>query len=436
VQGEITDLQNRVTKLENPPATYTSPVEWTSGDLAAHLGAAGSIIYGINVFNTLGQVQTYTIGVNTTVTLNPFGALADFFPNRALASGLPGGAFGGQLTLICASNTTLTYGPTFDIRHGHLVEVRGKAPIPSVLAVTALYGVMGAFFEEYARKGHFDPHAGPTDGNATLVYAYSGAVEAALVIILLCETVFEGAKVATPGGEEELFEAAVTMTAAQLGGKFVTFGSAVGRKLVAAARWIGACLAGAGGASDVAKDLVEPQHQFQVIDGLALTSAQDINLVARQDLTNPDSSTIFINALGHGLDGQLLLNGSQGILLTAGSAGMGMLNQAPEAGIIKLTSGPLGEITLHLDPTPATPQVSLKPGGLEINGGAVPVKISSLSEIELSVGPNSIKLTPAGIQVGGLQIGLQAEVALQLKSMVQQTQTQMHQQQATLEQLA
>jgi hypothetical protein len=159
---------------------------------------------------------------------------------------------------------------------------------------------------------------------------------------------------------------------------------------------------GGSGGGGLAALVTENSHSH---DGTYSITANKIDLTARPPLppAPPEPSVIQLVATGMGMDGRVEVRGSQGVRITAGPPPLPpTANQGIDG--VEIMTGEMEMITLQRGLIPGVDQtILMAPELINIDGGAGPVIIESLTEITLAVagGVSSITLTPAGIILTG-----------------------------------
>jgi len=143
---------------------------------------------------------------------------------------------------------------------------------------------------------------------------------------------------------------------------------------------------------------------IQMINGIFMRRAHDIELVSSWKETEPAGFGICIDAQGGGpskKDGHLILNATGSVTLTAGTNGLAISNEGKRI-VVEPDQG--GEILLQI-PGPATMPLA----SIFLSAKGITLQVGSQTKIEL---------TPAGITFQGLKLDNDQEVIQKMQAIV------------------
>jgi hypothetical protein len=159
------------------------------------------------------------------------------------------------------------------------------------------------------------------------------------------------------------------------------------------------------------------------VNGSWDVTASKVTLCARPGMPPalPEESVIDVLATGMGVGGRVNVRGSQGVRVTAGPPLLGLPADSTATNGVEVVVSDLGTISLArgIIPGPAQQTIDITPAGIQIDAGALPVTISSLSAITLSVagGVAELRITPEGVTIHALSITLSAQVTASIQGL-------------------
>jgi hypothetical protein len=154
-----------------------------------------------------------------------------------------------------------------------------------------------------------------------------------------------------------------------------------------------------GGADDGGK--------YEAFDGTYGIAATKIAFVSRVATPPADSADYAVSlvAAGDGTNGKIEVLGTQGVRITASDVGV-IKGSATATTGVEILVDDLKNIRLKRGLIPNEQKIIMDPGEIVVDGGTGTVTVSSLEELKLQVGPNSITLTPEGITITGLLVNI------------------------------
>jgi hypothetical protein len=158
--------------------------------------------------------------------------------------------------------------------------------------------------------------------------------------------------------------------------------------------------AGSGGGSDAG-------GKYQTFDGTYGIAATKIAFVSRVATPPADSADYAVSmvAAGDGTNGKIEVMGTQGVRITSSDVGVIKGSATSTTGVEILVDDPKN-IWLKRGLIPNQQKIIMDPGEIVVDGTTGTVTVSSLEEIKLQVGPNSITMTPEGITITGLLVNI------------------------------
>ena len=167
---------------------------------------------------------------------------------------------------------------------------------------------------------------------------------------------------------------------------------------------------------------LDGQDHSESVNGNWDVSANKVTLCAQPGMPPaiPEDSVIDVLATGMGVGGRVNIRGSQGVRVTAGPP-VGLPADSRMTNGVEVAVSDLGTISLARGvlPGPAQQTVDITPAGIRIDAGAMPVMISSLSAITLSVadGVAELRISPEGVTIHALSITLSAQLAASIQGL-------------------
>lgn len=170
-------------------------------------------------------------------------------------------------------------------------------------------------------------------------------------------------------------------------------------------RLIPASFEPAGGGSGGGADQGGKYQAFDETYGIAATKIALVSRVATPPADSADYAVSLV-AAGDGTDGKIELMGTQGVRITS-SAGDVKGSAEETFGVeIVVDDDNLKNIRIQRGLMPDRQKIIMAPGEFVVDCGTSTVTVSSLEEIKLQVGPNSITMTPEGITITGLLVNI------------------------------
>ena len=156
---------------------------------------------------------------------------------------------------------------------------------------------------------------------------------------------------------------------------------------------------GSGGGSD-------DGGKYEAFDGTYGIAASKIAFVSRPAAPPADDADYAISliAVGEELNGKVEVRGTQGVRISSGPPGT-TKGAATNTEGVEIAVDDEQNIRLKRGLT-LQQKVTLDPGEIVVDGGTGTVTISSVEEIKLQVGPNSIVLDPQGITIKGILVNI------------------------------
>jgi hypothetical protein len=159
------------------------------------------------------------------------------------------------------------------------------------------------------------------------------------------------------------------------------------------------------------------------VDGLYSIVGNQVEIYSGPPLPPgiPGPSIIRLNAMGMGIDGQVLVRGTKGVRVVAGPPPL-LPTSSDSTDGVEIMVGELGKFTLQRGLLPVDQKMEMTQSAITIDAGAGKVTIQSLTEITLSVagGVSKIKLGPDGITIEGLMVTVKGDVQTQIQGTMTQ----------------
>ena len=168
--------------------------------------------------------------------------------------------------------------------------------------------------------------------------------------------------------------------------------------------WFPAPSETSGGGSGGGADQGGKYQAFDGTYGIAATKLAFVSRVATPPADSADYAVSLV-AAGDGTNGKIELMGTQGVRVTSSSVGVIKGSATSTTGVEILVDDPKN-IWLKRGLIPNQQKIIMDPGEIVVDGTTGTVTISSLEEIKLQVGPNSITLTPEGITITGVLVNI------------------------------
>jgi type VI secretion system secreted protein VgrG len=439
----------------------------SNGLLTAQPGLAGTCVLGVNLQDTVGFLHQVTVGFAYQVCIGVPGSAWGFVQgadvsNPSAAWGF-GGAFGGNVQLTWGTNTQAVYGTSISVTHGAVIQIAGKYGDtpgtevgPLTLTCAIAVPVLTALYEfTYLGIGSQDDVDTKRDA---LVIAGTAVLAAGTGLLLTGEMI----------DKADFYRRDMQNTATETSGIVTSLTMALGIQADALPKAALLTVEVKGDAiqtaihSEKAKlSSADKPGRISYIGGPIIEVGNNIQIVSRSDATDPAPlNIIYVNAVGNGKNGVLLLNATQGIAIGSGSAVQGLVNQGQDNGFVSLTCGMKGTIiisNLQEVPGPAKPQmVKLEPGNLTIDGGMLPKpgkitlqvmggppKGSSIvldpdpakGGITLTAGQNTIVMDQKSVTIDGISVKTQALTLEETVKVMRKMKTQLESVESSLTQM-
>lgn len=152
----------------------------------------------------------------------------------------------------------------------------------------------------------------------------------------------------------------------------------------------------------------ETTDHIQSFDGDYILSANQLEILSVPPLppAPPGPCLITIQADANGVAGNVNVNGSQGVRISAGPPSLPPTASATTNGV-EIAVGEIQMVTIQRGLIPGVDQkIEMTPSGITVDAGTMPVTIQSLTQITLSVagGLSSITLGPQGVTIQGIMV--------------------------------